>query len=624
MRLQRPVAAAPGLPTSRRNRGLLLGVALAAGVCFSGSVAAALSANDLCTGDPCVITEDVVVTTSPVEIDFGSRSVFLRAVLDARDATLTLRAGRFAVEGPGQIRGSNTVVVESMGDLRLDSTSSRGAVRMVDEEGGDLRLLAAGTVAGVGRIILSSNDSEGDGGNLVIDAGTVSLTGLIEALGGLDGGGGSVEVVADGNVSLTGGIELDGGGFDGGSLDVAAGGSITLGSVVLDGNGDIGNGGDANLVATGNITLLDDMTTRGSGASADECGDGGSIDAHAGGVLTIAAPLDVSAREGDCWAGALDLRAATVLLQAPLLLRGPEHDGRGGELALTTTADFTCATVINFSGGALGGEVRMEGAANLTVAAGCVLDGDGPGAIVELTSGDQLDFDGVLDVGSTSPGIAHEPTQVRLAACSLNIGAGAELRSVGIGASHRFTVAGDVVLRGLVRTSAENALVVPVGSAPLVLGSVLPPLATTFDSALLPCGVEAPTATPVQTAPTPTATPSATQPAEATPTVSRSPDLPTWTPSPTSMPASPTATSPAATATASASPTVTPTAVDACAGDCDGNGSVAIGELVRLVGIALGSGADCAALRDGEVVGIPLLIRAVRSSLDGCSPPPPS
>jgi Ca2+-binding EF-hand superfamily protein len=59
-----------------------------------------------------------------------------------------------------------------------------------------------------------------------------------------------------------------------------------------------------------------------------------------------------------------------------------------------------------------------------------------------------------------------------------------------------------------------------------------------------------------------------------------------------------------------------------CPGDCDGDGSVSIAELVRAVNLALGAGAlhrcmDVDVNGDGAVA-INELVRAVGSALDGC------
>ena len=75
---------------------------------------------------------------------------------------------------------------------------------------------------------------------------------------------------------------------------------------------------------------------------------------------------------------------------------------------------------------------------------------------------------------------------------------------------------------------------------------------------------------------------------------------------------------PSATNTAAAA-TASPTATAACMGDCDANGSVGVNELVRLVGIALGTitSTACPAL-DLPAPGIDDLVRAVRNALSGC------
>lgn len=102
-----------------------------------------------------------------------------------------------------------------------------------------------------------------------------------------------------------------------------------------------------------------------------------------------------------------------------------------------------------------------------------------------------------------------------------------------------------------------------------------------------------------------------------------SPAPPTVLPSPTASPNfSSTSTPPPPT------PTPTPPAPLSCVGDCDEDGHVSIAELIRGVGIALGTtpAASCPAFdadADG-VVAVDELVRAVRSALEGCISPPPT
>lgn len=65
-------------------------------------------------------------------------------------------------------------------------------------------------------------------------------------------------------------------------------------------------------------------------------------------------------------------------------------------------------------------------------------------------------------------------------------------------------------------------------------------------------------------------------------------------------------------------PAITPPA--ACVGDCDGNGMVAVGEIISLVNIALGT-AEAAACANGvQQVTIALIVNAVSNALNGCGP----
>jgi hypothetical protein len=110
------------------------------------------------------------------------------------------------------------------------------------------------------------------------------------------------------------------------------------------------------------------------------------------------------------------------------------------------------------------------------------------------------------------------------------------------------------------------------------------------------------------------------------------------TPTATLMPTATPTLAPTSTATVTATPTATPTAtlpptatptVDAtatppdCAGDCDGDGTVGIDEVVLAVGIALGleNPEDCPAADldgDGEVT-IAEIVSAVNAALGGCA-----
>ncbi|MGH7788485.1 MAG: Ig domain-containing protein [Candidatus Binatia bacterium] len=80
---------------------------------------------------------------------------------------------------------------------------------------------------------------------------------------------------------------------------------------------------------------------------------------------------------------------------------------------------------------------------------------------------------------------------------------------------------------------------------------------------------------------------------------------------------------PTPTETPTAAPTETPTAPrTVCAGSCNGDSAVSIGELITLVGIALGQhepSACALGIPSGESVNITLLVRSVGNALNGCA-----
>ena len=77
------------------------------------------------------------------------------------------------------------------------------------------------------------------------------------------------------------------------------------------------------------------------------------------------------------------------------------------------------------------------------------------------------------------------------------------------------------------------------------------------------------------------------------------------------------------TVTASTS-SATPTPAAMCAGDCDGNGTVTINEIVTLVSIALGQepiGTCEAGNRDGDLqITVSEILGAVNQALGSCAP----
>jgi predicted outer membrane repeat protein len=151
-----------------------------------------------------------------------------------------------------------------------------------------------------------------------------------------------------------------------------------------------------------------------------------------------------------------------------------------------------------------------------------------------------------------------------------------------------------------------------------------PPTSTSTAS---PPSTVTPTTTPSRTrTPTPSITPTRTSTLKPTVTptnTSRSAATsePTGTPTEPKPVASFTPTL-SATVPPSPTPTASPTSTSRpCAGDCNGSGEVTIGELLKLVNIALGTTqtSTCASgIPSGKQVNVALIVQAVSNALTGC------
>ncbi len=263
----------------------------------AGAIIVANGPDDVCapTADPCVIS-DVVEVLPPGVLDFGLRTVQVTGAGQLK-GTSSVLCGDFLVD----VGANNTAV-----DLRLGGqtagtfsvTAQRGCsgdptVACLDDVA--CSVLAVGTCSvggGVinfdGKLIASGNP----GGDVVLDAsGDVTLSGTIKidgSVGGANAGTLKIESFT-GSVISNAKIEGNAGPSSGytyaeyaGDVTMIASQDISTGaSMELSG----GRGGAAQLEASGNITVGDDITSNGGNVSG---ASGGSIGFSAGGDLLIA------------------------------------------------------------------------------------------------------------------------------------------------------------------------------------------------------------------------------------------------------------------------------------------------------------------------------------------------
>ena len=586
--------------------------------------------------------------------------------IDATPSSEIVARGGFDSAGGGEVD------LFAKGNIRLN-----GLIDVSGADGGSIDIVAGHELT-VRELLSNATGDAGSGGCIGIEGGTrTTLTGRMQADGTrgefqTGGCGGIICIEARfGDVTINpggGSIEANGDRPDGGGGIVAAiaGGSFTaLGPINL--RGPIGEscGGDLCIEAA-----VDVVTSSGGGIDVSGSDAGGEVDASAGRNLSIFGKIDASARDRGGSGGLILLdaggrgsRTGNLLIDNDLDATSagscsPENGcGDGGSIDIagnnvTVTRASSIETVGPFPGAILIsslGSVSLQG--SLDSHSTMNDTDDGTNDLVHLT-GASID-----DSGTADPAITLFPRP----ACS---GSPGDLP----GCLDPAPVCGNGIVEypepcdpgpdASTETCGECSLLCePISAAACDDGRVCTedscdPLIRCIQLPVLGACVEPPTPTPTVTGTPPTETPTAT----ITPTASSTPTAtptttPTFThtPSPTPTPSEtpiPTPTS-SSTATPSTTNTLPPTRTDtpeptpsdtplpttasaspttpttpSCAGDCNGDGRVGIGELITAVSISLGNRTvDACRAADTNVderIGIGELIAAVRRSLQGC------
>ena len=457
------------------------------------------TADDLCTGNPCIISSNQNIDNGSV-LDFGFRLVILEAKLDVGSGSMRLLCGGLTVQGKGQLRGKGglgspggSIIIESWLDIVLNGTPLGGTVMLNGTDGGTLSLSTfGGTVTGFGELNLKNSVLSASGGDLSIaTGGSVNLTGELNLGGGADGDGGSIDIVAVGDVSMTGPIDISGGGFGGGFLDISSGGSVTLGSVLADGGGEGGDGGATDIIATGSITLTGSYDARGS-LGIERCGDGGDVDLLAGGDVTLGATMELNG-PGSCCGGAIMIDGQNLHLQSSILIRGTASEGCGGSMEASAENLLSLTGDIEADGGEGGGDICLLAGGDLQVqglidARGRTELGSGP-LFIELEAGGVLSISNhILGHGGTN-GFGGD---LVLTGCEITVSPSVSVTADGIFGAISFFANDKLTLGGTYSAGPLNAVIDiffgPQAGPPNLSGASfnIPP-SVLLDLLLVPC-----------------------------------------------------------------------------------------------------------------------------------------
>ncbi len=452
------------------------------------------TANVLCSAPsgPCnasIVTlgVDVDVVDAGCTFDLGGRPLSVQKslqmtglgfiqVVNAGDITITgsgrLKARGDFVEPNGVIVSGGTISLASAGTITLLNNSQ---IDVSGDASGTIRLVATGrNAAGVGVNLqagsilrghgISSSVDEGerfaDGGSLEITAttGGVVDNAAIDMGGANQASGGALAIQAARDIAIGEVADVSGGGSDGGIVDLLAADNITItktvtvdsrlgggsgGSITIEAGADAIGGG---IVLGGSLTVSTSLLLNGS-SSDTFGGDGGDLDASAGGPMTFTATSMIKADAGSIFDGS----GGTITLDssdlAPNVLGPLDSDlnlagrvtansgslsGDGGLIDIIAGRNLAVTAVIDASGKDTGGDVTGDAGGSVLLGGSIravATTAAGTGGFIEFTAGRASNAgltvaDDILAAGGLSNGSGQI---ISLAGCTLTVNTGVDV-----------------------------------------------------------------------------------------------------------------------------------------------------------------------------------------------------
>ena len=415
----------------RRAQILLVGVWLATLGTIEGmnasptfAVINATIATDICpiTADPCVITQEVNVTSGAV-LDFGTRTVDMTGggKINVGSGSARIYCGQFNADAGttgfilNDALSGGLLIIEArkrcsfdpsvicLNDLACttvgagfcslgtgDVTFTKGKAVGSSESPGTFIVRAAGDIRALDKIVMNGTFFESDGGSVALEAeGSVFVEGKVETNSGGDGGGGDICLTAGQDVIVNTVIETLGGNFDGGTIEIFAGRDILVtNDLMADANTGEGFGGSIDLDAGNNIEIVGGGSSNrlflsteghmGSDFGEGFGGDGGSQTLIAGGNAFIGEFVKMRAN-------------------------GAPPDGFGEEILIDVDGNlrFEGRAESKAKGGAgAGGGVDFSAGGEAVITSTVIMDvngGDSGAGDVFITSVGDMIFDGRID-----------------------------------------------------------------------------------------------------------------------------------------------------------------------------------------------------------------------------------
>lgn len=434
---------------------------------------------DLCSGDPCRVTQSRVVNPGSV-LDFGDAELVIApgttlTVGAGAGRSLTLLAHKIVVEAGAAILGGGdlaevTLRAGSGGIWLLRSGPSSARVDVGGNQAGQVVLQTDGDVTVQGDLEARGSGRDSQGGSLAVEArrSVVASGGMLASATGNGAAGGSITIAAGEDIALSGTLSASGADFGGGEIAlVSASGDVAVaGSVSVAGAGPDGSGGSFEAVAEdGDVTLAASFAGTGGSGAQEACGDGAVILLDAAGDVTLGGAIDVSSGT-HCLGGELTVTSGGEVRQpsgATYRSRGPGLFGGGGRVAIDAGSRIVLRSLD--------------------------LTSNGTGGSVEASAVDEVEVRGPVDASAS--GAEGVGGTTLLQACHVNVAAGGTLDTRGTFPLQDFgtnllRASGTLTVAGTLRAAAAN-LLQHKGAPPVVTGTVQPAATISVDSSLPDC-----------------------------------------------------------------------------------------------------------------------------------------
>jgi hypothetical protein len=411
------------------------------------------------SGDDCRIDADCTLpSSSPYPLyDLGSRRlVVMKQVTVQGDGVLRIAAESILFGSSGSIRaggagtGTQHLELTASGDVTLLSGSvldvSSGVGSVDDPGSGGTIDVRGATVQIDGKLLAHGTSRDTYGGEVYVEATGDLTVALTDVSGGDRAGGGDASFYAAGSLAVTGPIKCQG--LDGGGLTMDVGGDIVTASaaeIQVQGTGADGSGGSIDAYAGGSVSLGGDVSGKGledeafDGEPAQSGGDGAEVTIEAAsGSVVLDANLDLSGAPSG-YGGDLDVTAdGDVTIAGKVQLGTSGVYGAGSSLTdVEAGRDLTISREIDASSPGLGGDLTFFA----------------PGTVT-ITSTGKIKVD-----GNSDPLVGGAGSLFVEGDCAVNVAGGALLSAMGAGeyafASNEIW-ASDLTIGGTIRASAEN------------------------------------------------------------------------------------------------------------------------------------------------------------------------